>query len=561
MEPLAGHRRRRSSLMNPAGPAIAGAPGATGPGGVGAGGIGAPGVQGQRTVGGLQIQTTNLLADEPKIVEEGANEDETGRLLPGSSRHGSRADDGSESWSSDNDVRDDEETGLTSSERKKRRMRRKKNTRLDQRIVRDGITAEEKKEADQNVARRLAINGLFIGLWYFFSLMISIYNKWMFGKGKLNFAFPLFTTSLHMLVQFTLASVILYLFPSLRPKRGRQSPSDRGRSRHSSELDKQPLMTKMFYLTRIGPCGAATGLDIGLGNMSLKFITLTFYTMCKSSTLAFVLTFAFIFGLEKPTWRLIGIIGTMTIGVVMMVTGEVSFHLGGFALIISAAFFSGFRWGLTQMLLLRNPATSNPFSSIFFLAPVMFLTLICIAIPAEGPIALYHGFGQLIADRGPVLAPLILIFPGCIAFAMTVSEFALLQRTSVVTLSIAGICKEVVTIIAAALVFGDTLTPINFVGLITTIGAISAYNWIKITKMRSEAQTDVHRAHMPPPSASISASAGASPIISDDEPVSAVSFRRSGDYDEPLVTASGDIVPNLSPPARHEDDTRRPAAA
>jgi hypothetical protein len=37
-------------------------------------------------------------------------------------------------------------------------------------------------------------------------------------------------------------------------------------------------MTRMFYITRIGPCGMATGLDIGLGNMSLKFITLTFYS-------------------------------------------------------------------------------------------------------------------------------------------------------------------------------------------------------------------------------------------------------------------------------------------
>jgi solute carrier family 35 protein C2 len=42
-------------------------------------------------------------------------------------------------------------------------------------------------------------------------------------------------------------------------------------------------MTKMFYLTRIGPCGAATGLDIGLGNTSLKFITLTFYSKSPSS--------------------------------------------------------------------------------------------------------------------------------------------------------------------------------------------------------------------------------------------------------------------------------------
>ena len=45
-----------------------------------------------------------------------------------------------------------------------------------------------------------------------------------------------------------------------------------------SSQPAKPLMTRMFYLTRIGPCGAATGLDIGLGNMSLKFISLTFYS-------------------------------------------------------------------------------------------------------------------------------------------------------------------------------------------------------------------------------------------------------------------------------------------
>ena len=42
---------------------------------------------------------------------------------------------------------------------------------------------------------------------------------------------------------------------------------------------EKPLMTWMFYLTRCVPCGGATGLDIGLGNMSLRFITLSFYSM------------------------------------------------------------------------------------------------------------------------------------------------------------------------------------------------------------------------------------------------------------------------------------------
>lgn len=217
--------------------------------------------------------------------------------------------------------------------------------------------------------------------------------------------------------------------------------------------------------------------------------------MCKSSSLAFVLMFAFAFRLETPTWRLVAIIATMTLGVVLMVFGEVEFKVGGFALVISAAFFSGFRWGLTQILLLRNPATSNPFSSIFFLTPVMFLVLICLAVPVEGVGALIEGYKVLGDEWGYFMAPLFLLFPGCIAFCMTASEFALLQRTSVVTLSIAGIFKEVVTISAAALVFGDRLTPINFVGLLTTMAAIAAYNYIKITKMRQEAQESVHVRH------------------------------------------------------------------
>lgn len=97
----------------------------------------------------------------------------------------------------------------------------------------------------------------------------------MFDEDRLNFPFPLFTTSMHMVVQFFLAALVLYFIPSLRP--GASHNSDAGRSRHEHETQTAG-MTKMFYLTRIAPCGVATGLDIGLGNTSLKFISLTFYS-------------------------------------------------------------------------------------------------------------------------------------------------------------------------------------------------------------------------------------------------------------------------------------------
>lgn len=78
---------------------------------------------------------------------------------------------------SDEDLHDDEETGLTRKDRKRKERKRRRNTRLDQRIARDKLSDEERKEADQNVIKRLVVNGALIGLWYLFSLSISLVSS------------------------------------------------------------------------------------------------------------------------------------------------------------------------------------------------------------------------------------------------------------------------------------------------------------------------------------------------------------------------------------------------
>jgi solute carrier family 35 protein C2 len=213
--------------------------------------------------------------------------------------------------------------------------------------------------------------------------------------------------------------------------------------------------------------------------------------MCKSSVLIFVLMFAFLFRLEAPSIKLIAIILTMTLGVLLMVYGETAFHALGFALAMSASFFSGFRWALTQILLLRHPATSNPFATLFFLSPIMFVTLFTISMFAEQPSAIITGIHLLVSKEGTGRALVLLFIPGSLAFCMIAAEFTLLQRTSVVTLSICGIFKEVVTISAAGIVFHDELSAVNVSGLLVTIACIACYNYLKVTKMREEARLKI----------------------------------------------------------------------
>jgi solute carrier family 35, member C2 len=47
------------------------------------------------------------------------------------------------------------------------------------------------------------------------------------------------------------------------------------------------------------------------------------------------------------------------------------------------------------------------------------------------------------------------------------------MRAGVVPMSIAGIFKEVTTIVVSAWVFGDRLTEMNIIGVIITIGGLS----------------------------------------------------------------------------------------
>lgn len=189
--------------------------------------------------------------------------------------------------------------------------------------------------------------------------------------------------------------------------------------------------------------------------------------------------------------KLVLIIATMTVGVVMMVAGETAFNAIGFALIIASAFFSGFRWGLTQILLLRHPATSNPFATLFLLTPIMFVSLVIISSFVEGPASIIQGLKALTQATGLFSTIGLLIFPGVLAFCMIASEFALLKRSSVVTLSICGIFKEVVTISAAGAIFDDSLTTVNLAGLAVTITSIASYNYMKIARMRREARMDL----------------------------------------------------------------------
>ena len=100
--------------------------------------------------------------------------------------------------------------------------------------------------------------------FYSIDYLKGSYNKYVFGEGHMSFPCPLLLTSIHFSIQGLFSHVACQCFPE-----------QLGTKRVTS-------MTWREWAWISVPCGVVTALDVGLSNLSLVKISLTFYTMVKS---------------------------------------------------------------------------------------------------------------------------------------------------------------------------------------------------------------------------------------------------------------------------------------
>jgi hypothetical protein len=95
-----------------------------------------------------------------------------------------------------------------------------------------------------------------------------------------GFNFPLTVVMYHLIVKWILSvlvRLVLYLITGM----------------------PQLMLPFMTCLRSVGPTGLASGIDVGFSNWGLELVTISLYTMTKSTTIIFILGFAILLGLEK----------------------------------------------------------------------------------------------------------------------------------------------------------------------------------------------------------------------------------------------------------------------
>jgi solute carrier family 35 protein C2 len=197
------------------------------------------------------------------------------------------------------------------------------------------------------------------------------------------------------------------------------------------------------------PCGLVTALDIGLSNLSLVRISITFFTMVKSSSPVWVLLSAFVFGLEKITCNLILVGLLITAGEILTAFGEVEFDTVGFLLVLGAAICGGIRWTLVQFKLQKlDPPLCGPVVTMRLLSCTMFFSMMVMSCVIEQP---WRKLGPSTSDYFSDLDNSLrtistALFGAGIAIVMVLCEFWLILKSNAIVLMIGGVLKEMITI-------------------------------------------------------------------------------------------------------------------
>lgn len=220
-------------------------------------------------------------------------------------------------------------------------------------------------------------------------------------------------------------------------------------------------MTTDRWMRNILPIGALFSGSLVFSNTAYLTLSVSFIQMLKAFTPVAVLLISFAFGLKKLSATLTGIVFMISVGVCLASYGETEFNMVGFTYQVLAIAFESTRLVMVQVLL--QGLKMDPLVSLYYFSPVCAALNMLILPFAEG-LAPF----QALARLGPV----VLLSNAGVAFGLNVASVFLIGAASSLTLTLAGVLKDILLILGSMFLLGSAVTGLQFVGYGIALGGL-----------------------------------------------------------------------------------------
>ncbi|KAH8883599.1 TPT-domain-containing protein [Thozetella sp. PMI_491] len=287
---------------------------------------------------------------------------------------------------------------------------------------------------------------VYIGLWIGLSSSVILFNKWVLATAK--FDFPLFLTTWHMAFATLMTQIM---------------------ARFTTTLDsrlKVPMDTAT-YCRAIVPIGIMFSVSLICGNLAYLYLSVSFIQMLKATNVVATLLATWAFGMAQPNMKPLLNVLVIVFGVAIASFGELKFELTGFLFQVGGIIAEALRLVMVQRILSSPEFKMDPLVSVYYYAPA------CAVI--NGVFTLFIEVPRMSMASILNLGIITLIANAFVAFLLNVSVVLLIGKTSAVVLTLSGVLKDILLVMASMVIFGDPVTGQQYIGYSIALGGLVYY--------------------------------------------------------------------------------------
>jgi len=287
-------------------------------------------------------------------------------------------------------------------------------------------------------------------IWICLSAGVILFNKYILAE--LGFPYPLSLTMIHMAF-CSLASFILV---------------------HILKIVSVPVLNRKQYRKKILPIGILFSMSLSFSNTAYLHLSVSFIQMLKalSPVIVFIVSCALRQRLFAP--KVLANMVIITVGVMIASYGEINFIWNVVFVQLVGIVMEALRLVLVQTLLHSEQLSLNSITTMYFISPVCFLFLIFPFCFMELPILLSKASQQTMLYDPVQLG--ILFSNACTAFSLNLAVYALIGKTSALTMNVAGVVKDWLLICLSNVIFHAPVSWLQLQGYPLVFVGVCYYN-------------------------------------------------------------------------------------
>ncbi|KAJ3472476.1 hypothetical protein NLG97_g10957 [Lecanicillium saksenae] len=189
--------------------------------------------------------------------------------------------------------------------------------------------------------------------------------------------------------------------------------------------------------------------------------------MLKATTPVAVLLAGWSLGVSSPNLKQFLNVSAIVVGVIIASFGEIDFVLVGFLFQMAGILFEALRLTMVQRLLSSADFKMDPLVSLYYFAPV------CAAM--NGLVALFWEVPKVSMAEVYHVGLFTFFLNGLCAFMLNVSVVFLIGKTSAVVLTLCGVLKDIMLVVASMMIWGTPVSPLQFFGYSIALGGMVYY--------------------------------------------------------------------------------------